>query len=289
MHFPLRSFTRRTARALGRLAVFFLLCYLALVGFLAATQHQLIYRPMKVPPAELATLAQAYGAHPWHPLPGAPARGWISNASTTGVGLVMLHGNAGFALHRTLILQRFQQAPGIGPALVLEYPGYGGRGGEDPAADRIIDEAVAAIQNWAAQTGGPIVLVGESLGSALAAQAAARRPDLVRGLLLITPMNRLSDVAAHHFPFFPVRWILRERLDAETALRHYPGPVALVIAEQDEVIPPHLGLHLLSAAQGPIKPWIVPGTTHNTLSYASGEGPWDAALAFLLASGPSSP
>jgi len=258
----------------------------ALICFmLAFFQRSLIYIPMTDSPRTLEAWAGSQDMAPWTDDPAAPARGWFTRSSRPGTGLLMLHGNAGCALHRTPILHRFQQANGIGPALVMEYPGYGGRGREAPSEAAIMAEAVQAIDAWAERTGGPVILAGESLGSAFAAQAAALRPERVRGLLLITPMNRLRDVAAYHFPFFPVGWILRERLDAEAALQGTSIPLALVLAEHDEVIPARLGRRLESVSNGPVRAWTIPGASHNTLSYQSGEGPWDEALGFLLADG----
>lgn len=256
--------------------------YALLVAMIAFFQRSLIYHPMTASPQQLQALANASDMAPWGDDPAEPVRGWFVRSGRPGVGLVMLHGNAGFALHRAPLLHRLRQAAGIGPALVLEYPGYGGRSGTTPCEAVIMAEARQAIAAWAEKTGGPVLVVGESLGSAFAAQVAAECPELVRGLLLITPMNRLRDVAAHHFPFFPVSWMLRERMDAEAALTGCRIPLALVIAEHDEVIPPRLGLRLLEVTQGPARAWTVPGAFHNTLPIGPGQGPWDEALAFLL-------
>lgn len=273
-------------RRTGRAALLLGAAYVLLVAMIAFLQRSLIYHPMTAPPRQLGALAGAAGMAAWTDDPAQPARGWFIRTAKPGVGLVMLHGNAGFALHRAPQLHRLQQAASIGPALVLEYPGYGGRSGTAPSEAAIMAEATEAIAAWAEKTGGPVLVVGESLGSAFAAQVAGERPELVRGLLLITPMNRLRDVAAHHFPFFPVRWMLRERMDAEAALTGSPIPLALVIAEHDEVIPARLGLRLLEVTQGPARAWTVPGASHNTLPFGPGQGPWDEVLAFLLEAPP---
>ena len=49
----------------------------------------------------------------------------------------------------------------------------------------------------------PVYLVGESLGSGVAAHLAGTHPDNIAGVLLLSPFNRLADVAQYHMPVFP--------------------------------------------------------------------------------------
>lgn len=269
-----------------RVCLLLALGWVVMVATLTIGQRQLIYQPMTASLVSLQVFAQQVGMTPWSPEAGTPPRGWISPSSQNGVGLMLLHGNAGFALHRASVVQRFQQVPGIGSALILEYPGYGARLKDQPSESQIIREAAVALEYWSHETGGPVLLAGESLGSALAVLAAAQSPRHVRGLLLITPMNRLPDVAAHHFPWLPVRWMLREQMDAEAALPRLHHPVALVIAGNDEVVPAALGRRLAQVAPGPVRIWNLTHEGHNTLSYLPKSEPWDEAITFLLDSLP---
>src|SRR5690606_10587359 len=99
----------------------------------------------------------------------------------------------------------------------------------------------------AARFGKPLLVVGESLGAAVAASAAARAPDAASGLLLITPWDRLEHVGSHHYPWLPVRWLLRDRYDTVANLRHSTLPLVIVIAEHDEIVPARLGRALHEA------------------------------------------
>jgi pimeloyl-ACP methyl ester carboxylesterase len=259
------------------------LAYVLIGLVISVLQRRLIYVPWTESSAALHAAAPSRGVEPWF-VPGEDTPiGWRSPASIpqAGAPVLIFHGNAGHALHRSTMIRRFRSVPGVGSVAVLEYPGYGARAGT-PSQASVTDAALRAVDDWYATTGAPVVIAGESLGSVVAAHAAAARPAQVRGLLLITPMNKLEDVAHHHFPWLPIRWILRENWDAERALRHLNLPLALVLAERDEVIPTHLGKRLAQQHPDKSKVWVVNGAGHNDLSYEPGSAVWDAALLHLF-------
>lgn len=68
----------------------------------------------------------------------------------------------------------------------FDYSGHGRSGGqfEDGTISRWLGDALAVID---AQTEGPLVLVGSSMGAWIALLAARQRPERVAGLLLIAP------------------------------------------------------------------------------------------------------
>ncbi len=99
------------------------------------------------------------------------------------------------------------------------------------------DDLIRFIEGWAEETGGPVMLAGHSMGGALSVMAAAERPDLVRGLLLIDPVlipnhqRRLIGLAQKlgiggSNGFALARGAEKRRAefpDAETVLRAYTG------------------------------------------------------------------
>jgi pimeloyl-ACP methyl ester carboxylesterase len=65
----------------------------------------------------------------------------------------------------------------------------------------LVDRIEEALEHHAAKTGGPVILLGQSRGGMIARLAAVRRPDLVRGLIMlgspvVEPLNAQRDVLA---------------------------------------------------------------------------------------------
>ena len=95
---------------------------------------------------------------------------------------IAFHGNAGHAGHRVFYAAALTR---LGWRVILaEYPGYGPRGGL-LGEESLTGDAEQTVALAHRQYGAPLLLMGESLGAAVAAAAAARQPDLVAGLLLI--------------------------------------------------------------------------------------------------------
>jgi hypothetical protein len=197
---------------------------------------------------------------------------------------IVFHGNAGHAGHRDYYAAAL--AP-LGLRVILaEYPGYGPRGGALGEASFVAD-AVATIEAAQREFGDPVVVIGESIGAGVAAAAVGRRPELVAAVMLITPFDRLVNVAAHHYPWLPVRALLRDRYDSVEHLAHYVGPKLVVVAGRDDIVPPHLGEALFDALPPPKERLRLPGSGHNDWLLAVDAAWWAAAVATLLPAAPA--
>lgn len=262
-----------------------LVTYAAVVVLLYVAQRRLIYLPARGTEQEMRALASDLGVLPWHDTSGAII-GWKAQPRS-GIEpanrLVVFHGNAGFALARTHFIAGFGNLDGgkTWDVHLFEYPGFGARRGalgEKP----FTDAARNALAQLAAADARPIFLLGESLGSGLACALARAEPSKVGGLLLITPYLRLVDVARHHYPFVPVRLLLRDRWENEAALREFHGRVAVLLAGNDEVIPVAQGRQLFAAANQPKRLWVIAGAMHNRLPFEPSAPWWREVSDFLL-------
>jgi fermentation-respiration switch protein FrsA (DUF1100 family) len=106
-------------------------------------------------------------------------------------------------------------------------------------------------------------------------------PDQVVGLILVIPFARLVEVAKIHFPYLPVGLILHDKYDNIAALKEYRGPVAIALAENDEVIPPDQARKLYDGYSGRKLLVTFPHASHNTFPTHATEPWWREVTEFL--------
>jgi len=250
-----------------------------LIGLVGVTMFQdhLLYYPERATLDEMQMLSGGLAPWPTAPEfrallaePEAPARATV----------IVFHGNAGHAGHRDYYAEAL--VPLGLRVLLAEYPAYGPRTGALGETSLVAD-AVRTISLARDSYPGPLLVIGESLGAGVAAAASARRRDAVAGVLLITPWDKLENVARHHYPLLPVRALLRDRYDSAANLASFGRPVFVAIAEHDRVIPAHFGQALGAALAPPKRLSIIAGADHNDWFLRVGDRWWRAAIDFLLA------
>lgn len=159
---------------------------------------------------------------------------------------------------------------------LLNYRGYGGSTGH-PSEEALLSDAAAAYDLIAAHHD-RIAVLGRSLGSGVAVALATSRP--VDRLVLITPYDSIANVAADHFAWFPVRWLLRERYDSLQRIGAVHAPVLAVLAEHDEVVLRARSDALLAATPSGVRHTVlIRGATHNDIS--SFPAYWQSLQSFL--------
>lgn len=258
---------------LARVAI---LVYVGLLVVLAGCQRGMIYYPTRANEQNATQLAATDGLEPWRNAAG-EIIGWRPVHEPNADVMLAFHGNAGFAAQRGYLVHGF--APRIAVYL-FEYPGYGTRAGK-PSEQTFVDAATDALKQLRSETTGKLFLAGESLGSGVAAHLAGAHHDVVDGIFLITPFNSLVDVAQSHYPIFPVRLLMRDRYESAKHLQAYRGPVAILLAGRDEVVPARFGQKLYDRYDGPKRVWVQGDRTHNTLDYGRAAPWWNEVAAFL--------
>ncbi len=259
--------------------------YLLVILVIAALQRYLIYQPTRDTEQALLSEARNLGVEPWRDRSG-QIIGWKSGRKLTGPAknrLVVFQGNAGFALHRLHFIEGFEHLENghLWEVYLFEYPGYGARPGTKSEAS-FKKAGTEAIQSLQAEDSRSLYLLGESLGSGMACAMAHDFSDAVSGVFLVTPFTRLADAGEVHFPFLPVKLILRDHWDNVTALAPYRKPVAVLLAEKDTVVPMEIGKRLFQATNEPKRVWIMPGVDHNELDIAPQLPWWQEVSDFLL-------
>ena len=146
----------------------------------------------------------------------------------------------------------------------FNYRGYGKSEGR-PNERGVIEDGLAA-QRWLAEKAGlettDIVIYGRSLGGGVAVAITAKQG--AAALVLHGTFSNLPDVAASHFPWLPVRWLMRNRYPSVKRIKNFHGPIIQFHGTDDEVIPFALGRQLFDAAASEKKTFVeIPGGTHN--------------------------
>jgi pimeloyl-ACP methyl ester carboxylesterase len=267
---------RSTAKAMKIMGTVLWIAVACLV-FLAAIflwQDRLLYFPAKTTVQQVAK----GGLRAWPS--SQDFRGLVAEPAGAARGTaIVFHGNAGHVGDRAYYAQALTP---LGLRVILaEYPGYGPRAGVPGEASFAADaEQTVALAHR--EYAGPLVLIGESLGAAVAAAAGAQQREVIAGLLLITPWDRLAHVGSHHYPWLPVKWMLRDDYDTLQRLATFDRPVVVVVAEHDSIVPAPLGTALHAALGGPKRLVVIKASDHNDWPGLVDATWWRTAIAFAL-------
>jgi uncharacterized protein len=255
------------------------LAYVALIMAVYLRQQDLLYIPDPAPPEP--SQLRALGLQFWPEHSAIAQRGFIdATPPLQPKGTILLcHGNAGAAWNRAYYVEALRP---LGYRVILvEYPGYGGRPGK-PSEPVLVEDVRQTLLKVHQEFGGPIYLWGESLGAGVAAAVTAQSPVPTDGLVLLTPWDTLPMVAQSLYWYLPARWLVKDQYNSIQNLARFRKPIALLIAEQDEVIAPQRGLALFASLQAPKRLWVFRQAGHNTWPSETGAGWWQEVVHFLF-------
>jgi fermentation-respiration switch protein FrsA (DUF1100 family) len=175
---------------------------------------------------------------------------------------LFFHGNGGSLVNKAAWFAEVV-ADGSG-FLAIDYRGYGSSTGT-PSEEGLLRDGEAAFVE-AQQLGHgrqPIVVVGESLGTAVAVSVAANHP--VKALVLDSAFSAASDIAAAKYWMFPVRMLMRDPFRSIDRIGDVKAPILFLHAAGDAVVPIAFARKLFDKAVT-AKTFIeVPGDGHTVL------------------------
>jgi pimeloyl-ACP methyl ester carboxylesterase len=119
--------------------------------------------------------------------------------------------------------------------IAFHYRGYKPSTGT-PSSAALLEDA-PLVYDFAVERVKPkrVVAVGFSIGSGIAASLAAVRK--LDGVILVTPFDSLKAVAQSMIPWIPIGPFFSQEIDAAAACEKSRLPVAIVAAENDEIVP----------------------------------------------------
>ena len=239
-----------------------LLLYLAAALGMYLLQRQFQYFPARSDPAPASLGLHGVTVVPLPTPDGETLIMWYAPARTDQPTILFFHGNGGNIAGRADRFA-FYRAKDYGVAF-LSYRGYGGSTGTMSETGFITD-AQAAF-DWLVAEGiasTRIALVGESLGTGVAVQLAARQP--VGAIVLEAPYTAAVDVAAQVYPWLPVRLLMKDQFRSAAVIAQVTAPVLILHGTDDTVIPFAMGQALFAAANDPKRFHALPMAGHDAL------------------------
>jgi fermentation-respiration switch protein FrsA (DUF1100 family) len=212
---------------------------------------------------------------------GLRLEGWFVPARVAGAGYTVLvfNGNAGHRGYRAGLAAQLA-ARGVN-VLLFDYRGYGGNPGL-PSEEGLARDARAALAAMGRRPGVDItrlVFFGESLGAAVAVRLALEFPPAA--LVLRSPFASMTSIGSRHYPFLPVRWLLRDRYPSIDRIGRISSPLLVIAGEADRIIPLDESQALFERAPDPKKLIVIPGADHNDETLAEGPTTIGAVMTFI--------
>jgi len=263
-----RSVTLTLARRLRRGLVVAAAVYLGLILMLMLIERSMVY---PVPPRAAGEWNPTWLGHEevdFRSADGTRLHGWFLEHPSPHATMLFCHGNGEHVAYLAEEMELFRERFGVS-VMVFDYRGYGKSEGL-PNQPGVLADGAAAL-DWLCkrtdQTPDRIVLMGRSLGGAVAVHLASTRG--ARLLVLDRTFDSMVDVAAVHMRWLPVRLLMRNRYPAARWIADYSGPLFQTHGEADEVVPVEMGRRLFDACPSADKRWVVDRQMrHNT--------PWPA-------------
>jgi fermentation-respiration switch protein FrsA (DUF1100 family) len=256
-----------------------------LLGLLWAGQRWMIYFPMGgvAHPSASGVTAEAVT---FEADDGLTLGGWFVPARTAPprFTVIVFNGNAGHRGMRAPLAAALAER-GIATFL-FDYRGFGDNPGS-PTEAGLSRDARAARRYVATRRdvdSTRLVYFGESLGSAVAVRLAAEEAPLA--LVLRSPFTSLADIGRYHYPYLPVRWLLRDRYPAIDLVPRVTSPVLVIAGDRDGIVPIAHSLRLYAAIRSPKRFVTIGGANHNDVELLAGERLISEAVRFISALAP---
>jgi alpha-beta hydrolase superfamily lysophospholipase len=268
---------RGPVRRLVRTGLVVAVVLAVLTGLLWGLQRRLVYFPDAGPvPAAGAVLPGARDVV-LQTSDGLRLGAWfLPGRDAEAPAVLVANGNGG---HRGLRAPLAAALAGRGLAVLLfDYRGYGGNPGS-PSEEGLARDVRAARAHLLEEAGVPpdrLLYLGESLGAAVVTELATEHPPA--GLVLRSPFVDLAAVGAAHYPFLPVRALLRDRYPVAERVATIRVPTTVVLGGADSIVPPAQSRAVATAAAGLHRLVEVPGADHNDRVLLDGDALVDAVV-----------
>jgi fermentation-respiration switch protein FrsA (DUF1100 family) len=247
----------------------FLIAYLVVLLVMTFLETWLVYPAPERTAGDWICAAYDHQDVEFESADGTRLHGWLFEHPDPKQVVLYFHGNGEHVAFNGDLMDELRDELDA-TVMVFDYRGYGKSEGK-PNEAGVIADGMAAQQWLAKRTGVPtseIVLMGRSLGGGVAIASAEKLG--AKALVLQSTFATMVDAAAVHYPWLPVKLLMRNRYDSIGRIAAHDGPVLQSHGTSDEVIPYSEARRLFEAVPSKQKQWVdVPGGYHNTPQPAS--------------------
>ena len=173
---------------------------------------------------------------------------WYFKKNESFKTLLFFHGNAGSLENRIYKLNDLSKLNLN--YLIVAYRGFSGNKG-NPTEEGLYKDARAAkywlnLNNINDQN---IILYGESLGTAIAIDLS--KDYKFAGVVLESPFTSMIDLAQRYYPFFPVRFLLKDKYESKKKIKNLNSPILVLHGKKDKIVPFFMGEKIFNMANNP--------------------------------------
>lgn len=189
---------------------------------------------------------------------------WRTAARPGHPTLIYFPGNAGALSDRA---ERFTRLIDRGYGVVaMAYRGSSGSTGR-PDEALLTDDAIRLAQ---AETGRPLILYGESLGTAVAIKLASS--GIGDAVVLEAPFTSISDLLASQFPDETLDQMLTQHWNSLSRIGEVRQPLLVIHGTEDRLVPIAMGRTIFDGAGSREKRFVeIPGRAHSGLWTIDGQ------------------
>jgi uncharacterized protein len=276
-------YTSTMSRPMMSAAVSVVIVVVSILALIWTLQRRLIYFPTTDVPTTEAIGRTDVEPVTFETIDGLRLNGWFFavEGPLPRITVIVFNGNAGNRAHRVPLAAALHRH-GL-QVLLVDYRGYGGNPGT-PSQKGLAADSRAARAYLAGRSdvdASRLVYFGESLGTAVAVDLAVEHTPAA--LVLRSPFTSMSDVGQYHYPFLPVRLLLRDRFAMIGQIQLIQAPVLVIAGGRDRIVPVESSRRVYDAATSPKTFLLVPDADHNDYELFAGDEMIDAIVRFLQA------
>ena len=248
--------TAKAVRRVRRVVLSLLFSYLSVVVMLSLVERWLVYPAPRAHDGDWVALDFPHEDIQFTGADGAKLHGWYVPHPNPKAVVLFCHGNGENVAELRPLLELLHDRTDVS-IFAWDYRGYGKSLGRPHESNLLADARTAqlVLAKRAGVDPSDIVVYGRSLGGAVAVGLAAEHP--VRGMVLERTFADMVETAAYHFPWLPVRWVMKNRYPSIERIVTYRGPLFQSHGTADEVVPFEMGKKLFDAATTAKKTFFV--------------------------------